>query len=95
MAVAKSQGRGKPAKTEQRKVQGLELGPQVEQTVLPNFCPNLHTAGPWGGKNIQKEEPRGKGSFSLSPICVLGRSSLRIFGSTCPHPSRMDFPAIF
>ena len=34
MAVAKRQGRKKPRKTEQRKVQGLELGPQVEQTTL-------------------------------------------------------------
>ena len=34
MAVAKRQGREKPAKTEQRKVQGLEGGPQVEQTAL-------------------------------------------------------------
>ena len=30
MAVAKRQGREKPAKTEQRKVQGPELGPQVK-----------------------------------------------------------------
>ena len=32
MVVAKRQGREKPAKIEQRKVQGLERGPQVEQT---------------------------------------------------------------
>ena len=24
----------------------------------------------------------------------MGRSSLRVFGSTCPHTSKMDFPAI-
>ena len=34
MAVSKRQGREKPAKIEQRKVQGLEGGPQVEQTAL-------------------------------------------------------------
>ena len=34
MEVAKRQGREKPAKIEQRKVQGLERGPQVEQTAL-------------------------------------------------------------
>ena len=34
MAVAKRQGREKPTKTEQRKVQMLELGPQVKQAGL-------------------------------------------------------------
>ena len=34
MAVAKRQGREKPAKIEQRKTEGLELGHQVEQTAL-------------------------------------------------------------
>ena len=34
MAVAKSQGREKPTKKEQRKVQGPEWGPQVKQTAL-------------------------------------------------------------
>ena len=34
MAVAKRQGREKPTKIEQRKVWGLEWGPQVEQTAL-------------------------------------------------------------
>ena len=32
MAVAKRQGREKPAKMEQKKVQELEWGPQVKQT---------------------------------------------------------------
>ena len=49
MAVAKRQGREKPAKIEQRKVPG---GPQVEHTdSTPGQC-NLHRAGPGGGKNI-------------------------------------------
>ena len=34
MAVAKRKGRQKPMKLEQRKVQGLEWGPQVKQTAL-------------------------------------------------------------
>ena len=34
MAVAKSHGREKPAKIEQRKVRGPEWGPQVEKTAL-------------------------------------------------------------
>ena len=34
MAVAKRQGRKKPTKIEQRKVQGLEWGPQVKQIGL-------------------------------------------------------------
>ena len=34
MVVAKGQGREKPTKIEQRKVQGLEWGPQVKQTAL-------------------------------------------------------------
>ena len=32
--LSKRQGRGKPTKMEQRKVQGLKWGPQVEQTAL-------------------------------------------------------------
>ena len=34
MGVAKRQGREKPVKIEQRKVQRLEQGPQVKQTAL-------------------------------------------------------------
>ena len=34
MVVAKKQGREKPTKIEQRKVQAPEWGPQVEQTAL-------------------------------------------------------------
>ena len=34
MAVAKRQGREKPAKIEQRKVQEAKWGPQVEKTAL-------------------------------------------------------------
>ena len=48
----------------------------------------------------QVEEKHIKGgakalSHRLSLSRVLGRSSPRVFGSTCPHASKMDFPAIF
>ena len=37
-----------------------------------------------------------KASFlSLSLSRALGHSSPRVFRSTCPHASKMDFPAIF
>ena len=52
--------------------------------------PNLHRAGPGGGKNIK----RGAKAPSLSTALALGRSSLCIFGLACPHASNMDFPAI-
>ena len=45
-------------------------------------------------KNIYKEEPKGWGSLSLSLPHALGCSSLRVFGSTCPHASKMDFLTI-
>ena len=48
MAVARRQRREKPAKIEQKKVRGPERGPQVQQTLLAK--PNLHRAGPGGGK---------------------------------------------
>ena len=32
--------------------------------------------------------------FALSLPRAMGPSSLRVFGSTCPHTSKMDFPAI-
>ena len=34
-------------------------------------------------------------ALSLSLPRALGCSSLLVFGSTCPHASKMDFPAIF
>ena len=57
--------------------------------------PNLQRTGPGvgGGGTYKKRNQR-----ALSPNpqpCALGRSSLRIFGSTCPHVLKMDFPAIF
>ena len=70
MAVAKRQRRRKPAKLEQRKVQGLEEAPQVKQAAL--------LAGPvcrgqaWGGiNNTEKEEPKSSHGLLFSS-CVLG-----------------------
>ena len=51
MAVAKRQGREKPVKIEQRKVQGPEWGPQVEQTAVM-ASPVYIGQAQGGGKNI-------------------------------------------
>ena len=48
MAVAKRQGREKPAKIEWRKVRGPEWGPQVKQTAL--LASPVNSAGPGGGE---------------------------------------------
>ena len=53
--------------------------------------PNLHRTGPGRDKRINR---RTEGS-SLSLSRALGCSSPPVFGSTCPHASKMDFPAIF
>ena len=51
--------------------------------------PSLHKTGPGREKHINR---RAKASL-LS--CALGCSSPRVFRSTYPHASKMDFPAIF
>ena len=90
MAVAKRQGREKPAKIEQRKARGPECG----QTAL--LATPVYTGQAQGGGKDIKRGAKGKGvSLSLSLPCALGRSSLHICGSKCPHTSRMNFPAIF
>ena len=53
--------------------------------------PNLQRTGPGRDKHMNR---RAKAS-SLALSCVLGHSSPCVFGSTCPHTSKMDFPAIF
>ena len=53
--------------------------------------PNLHRTGPGREKHIN----RGARANSLSLSPMLGRSSPRVFGLTCPHALKMDFPAIF
>ena len=52
--------------------------------------PNLHKTGLGTEKHIK----RGAKAFSLSLSLAMGRSSLHVFGSMCPHASKMDFPAI-
>ena len=85
MVVATRQGREKPGKMKQKKVQGVRTSGKTNNT--PGW-PNLHRTGPGGDKHIN----RGARASSLS--CALGRSS-RVFRSMCPHASKMDFPAIF
>ena len=84
------QGREKPVKKEQKKVGGPELGPQVEQTML--LASPVYVGQAQEEKKTYKQRSQRAGVFSLSR--VLGYSSLRVFGSTYPHASRMDFPAI-
>ena len=55
--------------------------------------PNLHRTGPGREKHINRGAKAS--SLSLSPLLALGRSSPGVFGSTCPHALKMDFPAIF
>ena len=67
------------------------------RTTLPPQ-PNLHGAGPGGRKQHIKRGAKGRSlslSLSLSLSRALGPSSLRVFGLTCPHSLKMDFPAIF
>ena len=70
MAVAKRQRRRKPAKIEQRKVQGLEEARQVKQAA-PLAGPVCRGQA-WGGtNNIEKEEPKSSHGLLFSS-CVLG-----------------------
>ena len=84
MVVAKRQGREKPTKTEQRKVQMLELGPQVKQAGL--------LASPiYIGQAQWEEKARIKRGAKIG----LGASLLfASFGSECCHDSRMYFPLL-
>ena len=88
MAVATRQGREKPAKMKQKKVQGgVRTSGKTNNT--PGW-PSLHRTGPGRDKHIN----RGAKASSLSLSRKLVRSSPRVFGSMCPHASKMDFPAI-
>ena len=71
MAVAKRQEREKHAKIEQRKVQELELEPQVEQTALLASPIYIRQAQVEGKKQTNKHIKRGAKvlSLSLSPMC--------------------------
>ena len=58
MAVAKRQGREKPAKIEQKKVRGLEGGPQVKKKTKKHTpeWPNLHRTDPGRDKHIKRSQ---------------------------------------
>ena len=94
MAVATRQGREKPTKIKQENEtkEGPRTGVRtlIKTNNTPGW-PNLHRTGPGRDKHIN----RGAKASSLSLSRALGRSSPRVFGSTCPHASKMDFPAIF
>ena len=95
MAVAKRQGREKPAKIEQRKVKGrsrTRVRTSGRTALLTK--PNLHGAGPGGRKKHIKRGANGLPP-PPPPHRAPGRSSLHIFGSTCPHALKMDFPVFF
>ena len=61
MAVAKRQGREKPAKIEQRKVKGRSEDRTGRTAVLAK--PNLHRAGPGGRKKHIKRGAKGLSLF--------------------------------
>ena len=100
--MAKGQGREKPRKIEQRKVQGLKRGPQVEQTALPASPIYIGQAHGEEKKYI-KRGAKGPG-VSLPLSCSLALSlshSLSLshalslfvsFRSACAHALRMYFP---
>jgi len=72
-------------KIEQRRVQGLEGGPQVEKTAL--LASPIYMGRPRGRR---KKIKRG------AKIGMGGGGSLLFtsFGSACPHTSRMYFPLL-
>ena len=82
MAVAKRQGREKPAKIEQRKVKGRSEDRTGRTAVLAK--PNLHRAGPGGRKKHIKRGAKGPG-LSLSLSRVLGCSSSRLWVDMPSH----------
>ena len=73
MVVAKRQRKEKPAKMEQKKIQGLESEPQMKQTAL--LASPVYTGQAQGEeKKHIKEEPK------LSPSLLLGRPALTPHG---------------
>ena len=75
MVVAKRQGREKPTKTEQRKVQMLELGPQVKQAGLL-ASPIYIGQAQWEEKNHMKRGAK-IGWATLFSSHLLGQHVLR------------------
>ena len=82
MAVAKRQGREKPSKIEQRKVQGPEWGPQVEQTTL--LTSPIYLGQAQGEKKMHKKKSRRAKGPGLSLFPVLWGTLL--FVSLGQHP---------
>ena len=95
MVVPKRQGREKPTNIEQRKVKGgPRTGVRTSGKTALLTKPNLHRAGPGGRKKTYKKRSQRAGGHSLSLPHARALFSY-IFGSTCPHASKLDFPAIF
>ena len=69
MVVDKRQGREKPVEIEQRKVRGLEGGPQVEQTAL--LAGPIYIGQAQGeGKTYKKRSQRAGAPLFSSPLRV-------------------------
>ena len=86
MAVAKRQGREKPAKTEQRKVKGrsrTRVRTSGRTALLTK--PNLHGAGPGGRKKHIKRGAKGLSLFLPHAAGALFSSRLWIY-----VPSRLE-----
>ena len=96
MAVAKRQGREKPAKIEQRKVTGRSEDRSKDLGRTAFLTKQICLGQPQGeGKKTYKKRSQRAVSLSSLPLHALGPSSLRVFGSKCPQALKMDFPAIF
>ena len=95
MAVAKRRGRDKPVKIEQKKVQGPEWGPRVEQTAL--MAGPVYIGQAQGeGKTYEKRSQRARGLCPACVHCLPLSLSLSLFslhvGSAWAHALRMYFP---
>ena len=89
MAVAKRKGRQKPMKLEQRKVQGLEWGPQVKQTAL--LASPIYIRQAQGEEKKKKKKNKHK---KRSQNWGRGLALFVSFGSPRPHSLRMYFPLL-
>ena len=91
MEEAKRQGREKSAKIEQRKVQGLEWGPQVEQTAF--LASPIYIEQTQGEEKTYKKRSRRAGGLSVSHACsfFLSLSSLHLLGRHALTPQGCIF----
>ena len=92
MAVAKNlEGKALENRTKEGPRTGVRTSGKTNNT--PGW-PSLHKTGPGTEKHIKRGfKALLSLSLSLSP-CAMGRSSLCVSGSKCPHASKMDFPGI-